>query len=117
MAFLWRHGDWALRDCDECQRYLHKDGKVVLDEDGEPVENPAPPDCRRTPCGSREDKPRLEGWMVEVLSLWRTARRYRTLPRSGGIADQDPWIMDLFARLDALSDEVEREELEKVKGR
>ena len=115
MAFVWRHGEWALRDCDDCRRYVFKDGKVLLDGEGEPVPNPSPPECRRTPCGSRADKPRLEKWQLEVLSLWRTCRRYRTLPRAGGVVDQDAFLMDVFAALDALQAEIEREELERIR--
>jgi len=117
VAFLWRHGEWAARDCDECRRFLFKNGRIVTDAAGDPIANPAPPQCSRTPCGSPEAKPRLEAWMGEVLFLWRMCRRYRALPRAGGVGDQDGFVMELFSELDRLRDTIDREELEAVRRR
>lgn len=106
-----------MRSCEECRKYVFKGGRILLDADGEPVGNPAPPVCERTPCGSREGRPRLAPWHMGVLGVWRACRQYRALPRSGGVLDQDEYMMELFAALDGLAADIEREELEKIRRR
>lgn len=113
MAFLWRHGALALRDCDECEKYVfNADGTLYRDKSGRPIPVRRPPVCQRQPCGSRAAKPVLEEWHAEVVNLWRACRDYHALPRAGGIADQDWFVMRLFRELDVLRAEVDEEKRE-----
>jgi len=117
VEFVWRHGDWALRDCDDCQKYIFRDGEIVRGPDGEPLSNPVPPQCGKTPCKSREAKPRLSSWQADVLRAWRACRQYRCLPLPGGLAAQDEMTLAIFEGLDGLAARLEREELETITAR
>jgi len=115
VAFLWRHRGLALRDCDDCEKYVfNADGTMYRDKSGRPipVRSRRVGICGRQPCGSRSAKPILESWHAEILELWRACRDYHALPRAGGIADQDWFLMRLFRDLDALRAEIDDEKRE-----
>lgn len=95
-TFLFEHPEWFWRDCDDCRRWLFEDGEVKRDRDGNPVPNPCPPDCARTPCKSREAKPEFTAYGWRVYERWKLCRDMRCLPEPGSLADQDPWEMRRF---------------------
>jgi hypothetical protein len=53
--------------------------------------------------------------MFDVLDVWRACRQYRSLPQCGGVLDQDPMIMSMFAALDAERARCDAEEIERLK--
>jgi hypothetical protein len=55
--------------------------------------------------------------MLGVLQLWRACRTYRALPRGGGIADQDQYLMECLLGLDDIKAEFEAEQLKEAMGK
>ncbi|HUU97746.1 MAG TPA: hypothetical protein VM487_18580 [Phycisphaerae bacterium] len=99
MRFIYEHPEWALRDCDECRKYIFSGHEIVRDGSGSPLGNPVPPACEATPCLSREGKPRLWAESQGVFYGWRLHKATGHLPRPGGLDDQDATLMDLFLML------------------
>lgn len=117
MRFRFAHPELDARDCDACQSWLlTTTGEIQRDRYGDPIPNPAPPDCwslcyREADLSDRSDssdpsdlppgalKPRLTPENEDILALWDACRRHRCLPAAGGLEDQDPWLMACFDAL------------------
>ena len=99
---------WFWRDCDACQKYLlDSNNRIMRNRSGRALPNPSPPRCRTSPCslaapetGARTLRPRFTPEDMECYRRWRMCRAFKTLPRSGGLADQNPWDMARFEILE-----------------
>jgi len=96
---------------------VHVDGRLKRDPRGEPIPNPVPPVCERTPCRSREQKPRLSAALWEIVELHNACKRFSALPAAGGIGDQDPLLMQLLCAVANEAEAVGAEQLKSARER
>lgn len=78
---------------------------------GQPVRNPAPPACVRTPCwnqGAGHLRLRFQREDAECYRRWQLCRAFRVLPLPGALGGQNPWDMERFRLLEICEQTAER---------
>jgi hypothetical protein len=93
---------------------VHVDGRIKRGPRGEPIENPVPPVCERTPCRGPDNRPRLSAELWEIVELHNACKHFGSLPQAGGILDQDPLVMQLLCAVASEAEAVGAEQLKRA---
>ena len=87
----------------------------MRDKRGRPIRNPHPPVCERTPCGSRERKPKLKPWQRHVFELYTLARRLNQPIFTAGLMESDALIVRMLLAIDEIVIEKETQDTRALK--
>ena len=120
-----KHPDWFALRCGDCARFRIENGKIKH-RDGKPIPHRKTElVCDRVPCGRFDgpdgvkpvagwragfvNKPRLRNDWWAVVQKYARCKLFGTLPKAGGINDQDELEMALFSAIGGVEKEMERD--------